>query len=205
MRDLEFLIDSETYKYKKAVRREEHDALFLKFLDSCRITSLFIESDVIGVGIGACPDAVTMIIEQVRRRKLYFHIYHDIEELSEPKETALYTFWILKLQPFFWRKDRDDRPNYELNAQVALYFFVKGLHFYADKKTKNSKNGKIYRVNISEDADMADMMHSFKFRDLSKEALMDLAENLIVEQEEIPVKTQVLQKPLPGRGYHPIP
>jgi len=119
-------------------------------------------------------DTVQKIIDLVYKRKIYFQVFHGVNEINELKEIALYCFWILKLQPFYWAKSgRDiDDSDYKLNVKFALGIFYRGTRFYAKQKG--------YKVNCS-DRIIKDLIYSFAFRDWSKEALMDLAQSLIIE------------------------
>jgi hypothetical protein len=182
MGNIDHLIDKTTYKYKQA-GKAELGALRSAFLVNCCIQDIF-KQNLEYRNVGVCGDTVAKIIEQVRRRKLYFHIYHDVNGLSESKETALYAFWILKLQPFFWKANLPPRLNYKLNAQIALGYFFRGLNLYADKLTLRSKGIKQYKTKIYANT-LENTIYSFIFRDISKEALMDLAESLIIE---VPIK-----------------
>ncbi|MDR2584090.1 MAG: hypothetical protein LBC75_11465 [Fibromonadaceae bacterium] len=105
------------------------------------------------------------IIELVWKRKIYFQVFHDLKDLNELKEASLYCFWILKLQPFEWLKE-----NYQLNVLIALNIFIGGLCLYV--KEKENKE-----INFPEDV-LKNLYYSFRYRDWSKEALMDLAESL---------------------------
>jgi hypothetical protein len=72
------------------------------------------------------------------------------------------------LHPFLWLNT--DNPSYELNAKIALRLFTNGLHFYASSKGK--------KINLSEDS-IQSLYYSFRYRDWSKEAMMDLAESIV--------------------------
>jgi len=183
MKNVELFLSDES-KYKQA-EKEELDTLYKRFLETAKVSSLFKNDSWKIHEISVCEDAVTKIIEQIRRRKLYFHIYHDINDLNELKETALYCFWILKLQPFYWRKKCEENPNYELNAKIALHFFTQGLTLYADEKTKKDNKNIVLRANFTNSI-IDNLYYSFRFRDWSKEALMDLAESLIFERPAVP-------------------
>jgi hypothetical protein len=114
--------------------------------------------------------ALYEMIERVEKRRVYFHIFHDIE-MGELNEGALMCFWVLKLHPFVI-KDNLDPPilSYQLNAKIALCLFLNMVRFYA--KAKGKKMLYTYRM-------IAELKYSFMFRDLSKEAIMILAEGLI--------------------------
>ncbi|GBU20210.1 hypothetical protein R80B4_00086 [Fibrobacteres bacterium R8-0-B4] len=182
MNNIESLIDSGTYKYKPA-EKAELDERYDDFLDNCNITAVLkTESERLGVGV--CDSAVDTVIEQVRKQALYFYIYHGIEELGDLKEAALYCYWILKLQPFYWGKRHESNPNYELNAKVALRFFVEGVNTYiADETAKAAKNGVKVKFGINmDDKIFQNLYYSFRFMDWNEESLVDLAESLITRE-----------------------
>jgi len=182
MLPLQLFLDNNS-KYIKATQNEI-DNRYKEFLTNVDFGSLYKNKSWVVHEIGLCENAIIKIIDLVRKRHLYFHIYHDITELNELKEAALYSFWILKLQPFYWEKQDNDRANYELNAKVALLVFTSGIKLYADKKTKRSKkDGEniIFKPNLDDGDVVQNLYYSFRFRDWSKEALMDLAESLIIK------------------------
>lgn len=164
-----------------------------EFLEGCRVTSL-VKSELEKTNLTYEDDVIIEIVERVRMRKLYFYVYHDLsspDDLNELKEAALYTFWILKLHPFRWR-DRyftqqiNPLDNYKLNARVALSFFIRGLKLYAAGKTNESAQTAqkdVYTVSLTRSCSdiIQTLYYSFLYRDWSKEALMDLAESMIIK------------------------
>jgi hypothetical protein len=86
--------------------------------------------------------------------------------MGELNEGSLMCFWILKLMPF----SHKSIPAYELNAKIALYLLNNMLLYYA------RKNG--MRVNISDSLN-TELYYSFRFRDISKEAIMALAKSMV--------------------------
>ena len=120
------------------------------------------------VEVSYCEKTIYEVIELVWKRKIYFQVFHNVNGLNELKEASLYCFWILKLQPFLWLNT--EKANYELNAKIALRLFINGLHFYSVKSKKT--------LNLSEYA-IQNLYYSLRYRDWSKEALMDLAESLV--------------------------
>ena len=105
------------------------------------------------------------IITRVEMRRVYFHIYHPME-MGELEEGALICFWILKLMPF----KHDKMSTGLLNAKIANTLFFKMLTYVAAKTNR--------KVNIKSDL-MKNMFYAFRYRDLSKEAIMALAESLL--------------------------
>ena len=106
------------------------------------------------------------IIERIEKRRIYFHIFHNGCRMGELNEGALMCFWILKLTPFH----ANGMPSNVLNAKIALCLFMNVLHYQAQKERVN--------LNITKNT-VDDIFYAFRFRDLSKEAIMILAESLI--------------------------
>jgi hypothetical protein len=110
--------------------------------------------------------AIVEICERVEKRRIYFHIFYNKCKMGELNEGSLMCFWILKLTPF----SHNDISSNELNAKIALHLFYSVLLYIARKKGKN--------VNLA-DSLYSSLYYSFRFRDLSKEAIMALAESMI--------------------------
>ena len=106
------------------------------------------------------------IIERVEKRRVYFHIYHNGCKMGELNEGALMCFWILKLNPFHL----NGIANNISNARIALCLLMNMLHYHTQKEK--------IKLNITENM-VNDIYYAFRFRDLSKEAIMILAESLI--------------------------
>jgi hypothetical protein len=106
------------------------------------------------------------IFERIEKRKIYFHIFYNGCEMGELNEGSLMCFWILKLTPFTSSKI----PTSTLNARIALSIFFRMLFYVAEKKNK--------KVNSTKQI-MDDLFYAFCYRDLSKEAIMAIAESLI--------------------------
>jgi len=111
------------------------------------------------------PRTIYEIITRVEKRRVYFHIYYG-GDLGELNEGALICFWIMKLMPF----KHAAISNATLNSKIALTFFFNILFYVA------AKNGK--KVNTNGHL-VSNLYYSFKYRDLSKEAIMALAESLL--------------------------
>jgi hypothetical protein len=105
------------------------------------------------------------IAERIEKRRVYFHIFYDVN-MSELNEASLLCFWILKLHPFFSNSMQPDI----LNAKIAVYLFFTASSYTATAKGK--------RIN-TDDRLLENLYYSFRFRDLSKEAIMAIAESIV--------------------------
>jgi hypothetical protein len=117
--------------------------------------------------INTSMDIMYEIIERVEKRRVYFHIFYDRCKMGELNEGALMCFWILKLHPF----NHNRISNNILNAKIALCLFMNMLHYHTRKEN--------IKLIITENI-VNDIYYAFRFRDLSKEAIMILAESLII-------------------------
>jgi len=113
-----------------------------------------------------CQETLYEILTRVEKRRVYFHIYYDGKKLGERNEGALICFWILKLMPF----KHDTIPTSTLNVKIAYTFFINMLYYEA----AHSKR----KVNVKSDL-LTNTLYAFKYRDLSKEAIMAMAESLL--------------------------
>ena len=105
------------------------------------------------------------IIDLIQRRRIYFHIFHDIE-MGELNEACLLCFWILKFNPFCYAMN----PEININFVFALALFTRAVNKTALKRHK--------KANFTKEV-VTHLKHAFKYRDLSKEAIMAIAESLI--------------------------
>jgi hypothetical protein len=115
--------------------------------------------------ITANMNIIYEIAERVEKRRVYFHIFYDVN-MNELNEASLLCFWILKLHPFFSDKMQSDI----LNAKIAVYLFLTAVSYTARASGKH--------INTA-DRLVENFYYAFRFCDLSKEAIMALAESLI--------------------------
>jgi len=94
------------------------------------------------------------------------NIYYNGCKMGELNEGALMCFWIIKLNPFHV----NGISNNILNVKIALCLFLNVLHYHTQKKN--------IKLHITEKT-INDIYYTFRYRDLSKEAIMILAESLI--------------------------
>jgi len=106
------------------------------------------------------------IVERVEKRRIYFHVFHGLT-MSEQNETCLYCFWITKLAPFFNVKN----PDHQINAYFAAYLFLRTLRRVSQKKGYALTVDRKHATNL---------VYAFNYRDLSKEAIMAMADALVL-------------------------
>ena len=121
---------------------------------------------------------ILSIIVKVDQRRKYFEYFHKLR-MSEFKEVALNAFWIIKLQPISISNSqyiKQQPKEYDsLNEKLALYYIIKSLR--AVLKAKN-KSDTVLDSLPSKYID--ELIYSFTFRDISKEALILLVESMAV-------------------------
>lgn len=106
------------------------------------------------------PSAIMEAIERVEKRRVYFHVFYNGCKMGELNETALLCYWILKLHPFsFPGMDSD-----VINAKIALCLFTDTVVGYVQDNYGKS-------ASVSPQF-LKDVYYSFRFRELSKEAIM---------------------------------
>jgi hypothetical protein len=104
--------------------------------------------------------AVLEVIERVEKRRVYFHVFYDGCKMGELNEGALLCYWILKLHPF----SCFGIDSNILNAKIALCLFTSTVFGYVQDT---------YKTTTSFSAQfLKDVYYSFRFRELSKEAIM---------------------------------
>jgi hypothetical protein len=120
----------------------------------------------IDVGDVLCRKNVIFdIIERVEKRRVYFHVFHDII-MSEQNEISHYCFWILKLAPLVNKKN----PDQHINARLAIFLFLNMLKKVGNARGRPVSFNKKFVQNL---------MYAFVYRDLSKEAIMAIADALL--------------------------
>ena len=105
------------------------------------------------------------VIERVEKRRVYFHVFYDGCKMGELNEGALFCYWILKLHPFSCAGVDANI----LNAKIAICLFVNTIYYYRNSNNKKDTVIPPHYLN--------DVYYSFRYRDISKEALMVMIES----------------------------
>lgn len=123
-------------------------------------------------------DIIMAIIAKVDQRRKYFNYFHKLE-MSEYKETALNSFWYIKLHPLsIGPREFNKHPSSEyesINEKLALYFILKTLKvMLIAKKLPTEKLDNIPTEYLDE------LVYTLTYRDISKESLIILVESMAV-------------------------
>jgi hypothetical protein len=171
--------------YKGAACRELPHEYLKVLVDDFKDYVAIAYSEIFKINIPNVPvlnfsnESVSTVVTQVWKRKIYFRIFHEgVKSMNEIKEAALYAFWILKLQPFYI--SGQPQTINKLNIQIALKIFLNGVISFVKGMNKKEPNStKKYAFNFSGSL-ISDLYYSFKYRDWSKESLMDMGERLVI-------------------------
>lgn len=120
--------------------------------------------------------SVAQIITRVNKRKQYFQYFHHLN-LSDLKELGLYCFWIIKLRPLS-RAGTCDTPDKKsdfesVNEKFAIYNIIAKLRSLMPNDEE--------RVNqLFNEKYIYELLYSFTYRDISKEAMILLIETMAI-------------------------
>ena len=136
------------------------DKLVCSFCALMKIDSQKIETNVL---------ALKEIIIRLDKRKLYFHIFHKGMEANDYKKNAgLFVFWVLKLHPFWMHIDEDYTSE---QIEFATYINEKICLFVVMALLREYNSDFIERGEDLLASYKQELEYSFRFRDMSKEAL----------------------------------
>ena len=112
------------------------------------------------------------IILRVDKRESYFLVFHKGTKINELKQAALMAYWVLKFKPFMIdSKDPERVHKYtRINEGFALFYILGACTRYA-KERKLQKRRMTLRLRD-------EIMYAFTYWDLSKEALILIAETI---------------------------
>lgn len=144
--------------------------LFYKFADREGIDRSKVECDF---------KLVNEINIRVDKRKDYYIIFHKETYLSEVRETALLAFWVLKFKPFLIKSEDGKDNDLNLNCGFAEYILLSAVSEYIHRESRGRKKFKVSNDYLDK------LAYALKYWDLSKEAIMLVAETLCVITEDV--------------------
>lgn len=167
---------NKVYIYQPPERTEKEKCfnqlikLFYKFADRWKIEESKIEFDF---------KLINEINIRVDKRKDYYIIFHKETYLSEVRESALLAFWILKFKPFLVKSEDGSDNNLNINCGFAQYIILSAVSEYIHRESNGKKKFKVGKEYLNK------LGYALKYWDLSKEAMMLVAETLCVATEDI--------------------
>lgn len=115
---------------------------------------------------------INEIFIRVDKREDYYIIFHQETYLSEVRKVALIAFWLLKFKPFLITSENGRDYNLNINCGFAAYIMLSAVSEDIEREYKGEKTFSVDREYLRK------LLYAFKYWDLSKEALMLLAETL---------------------------
>lgn len=129
------------------------------------------QSDITDDDILVDDSSISEILIRVDKRKDYFKIFHNKTDIDELKEAALIVYWLLKFRPFSVSVSLPEiaQKYVDINERFALFLLLGAVKRAVDMKG----------VEFSLKNDYIDLLgYAFRYWDLSKEAMMLVAETL---------------------------
>lgn len=121
---------------------------------------------------------VLSVITKVDQRQKYFKFFHGLD-MSEYKESALVAFWYIKLRPIMIRSEKfaERLPEeYDsINEKLAVFFLLRTLRVMLVKRHKSESE----LDSLSKEY-LHELVYTFTYRDISKEAIIMLMETMAV-------------------------
>ena len=124
-------------------------------------------------GLHINKKAVLSIIAKVHQRKKYFEYFHGLD-MSEFKEVSLICFWYIKLKPICVLIE-DTEEFDSINERLALYYLLRTYRHMLMKEKLSTR-----RLDTLPESYLKEVIYSFKYRDISKEALTLLVESIAI-------------------------
>ena len=120
-----------------------------------------------------------LILQRVEKRRQYFQYFHNDMKINEVKQAALVAYWILKFRPFSYRSDEQSDLMQELefneqykalNERFAVFYIISACRKGADILDTQCQS--------PPNALVSELIYAFKYWDLSKEAVILIAETI---------------------------
>lgn len=115
------------------------------------------------------------LFETIRRcdeRNVYYYVFHELEDICEYKDIALYCFWINTLKPFMVINERSNIYNCP-NEMFSLFLILSVI-----EGAWKQKNGEQAKFRYPSDARIKDIVYDFKYCSITREAMIAYVETL---------------------------
>lgn len=161
---------TKTYKYKELSSTELFDqaALTLDILEEYIKKQNDIKITDLNIDMVLLSEALV----RLDKRKDYFIIYHEYTDMNEIKRSALLAYWLIKFKPIHINSNDKLLINKYRKINEAFAVFV---IYSAINEEISRSNGSFFNISKSYNRKI---MYAFKYWDISKEAMMLIAESL---------------------------
>lgn len=112
------------------------------------------------------------IIRRCDERNVYYYVFHELEDICEYKDIALYCFWINTLKPFMVINEKANIYNCA-NEMFSLFLILSVI-----EGAWKEKYGKDSKFQYPSDARIKDIVYDFKYCSISREAMIAFVETL---------------------------
>lgn len=113
------------------------------------------------------------IIRRCDERNVYYYIFHELKDICEYKDIALYCFWINTLKPFMVVNENASIYNCA-NEMFSLFLILSVIEGAYKEKNKNINA----EFDYPSDARIKDIVYDFKYCSISREAMIAFVETL---------------------------
>lgn len=150
---------------EEELRKKTNDlvAQFIKYAQSQKLSP-----EEVGIQRALLP----YVIVRVDKRKKYFLTFHEGTKINEIKQAALVAYWILKFRPFMVCSEDPIyvRDFVRINEGFALFYILSACTQCAKKRgvVPTEPTGRL----------IDEIMYGFTYWDLSKEAIILIAETI---------------------------
>lgn len=111
------------------------------------------------------------VIRRCDERNVYYYVFHELEDICEYKDIALYCFWINTLKPFMVINENAQIYNCA-NEMFSLFLILTVIEGAYKEKFKNKE------FEYPSDARIKDIVYDFKYCSISREAMIAFVETL---------------------------
>ena len=112
------------------------------------------------------------IIRRCDERNVYYYVFHELEDICEYKDIALYCFWINTLKPFMIINEKAKIYNCA-NEMFSLFLILSVI-----EGAWKEKYGEDSKFRYPSDARIKDIVYDFKYCSISREAMIAFVETL---------------------------
>ena len=112
------------------------------------------------------------VIRRCDQRNVYYFVFHELEDICEYKDIALFCFWLITLKPFMVVNEDSNIYNCP-NEMFALFLILTVIRGVYNDVYKNDKERKFTYPSKER---IKDIVYDFKYCSISREAMISFVE-----------------------------